>query len=88
MSAMSDIEARYPSAQDDGERCIAECEYTCGWSVTVPPTIPQFPRPVADHTVCETCSHANYAHCSRNGCRAIVGKDGNDFVLCGCKEAT
>ena len=32
MTAMSDIEARYPAAQDDGEKYIAECEYTCGWS--------------------------------------------------------
>lgn len=46
------------------------------------------PRPVADHTLCAICTHANYAHCPRNACRAIVGKDGNDFVMCDCKEAT
>lgn len=57
------------------------------WAVSMPPTLHQLPRPVADRTVCSSCSHANYAHCPRNGCRAIVGKDGNDFVLCDCKEA-
>lgn len=56
-------------------------------AVSLPsPKLDTRPRTVADRTVCANCSHANYAHCPRNGCRAIVGKDGNDFVLCDCEE--
>lgn len=29
---IAQVEKRYPGAEDDGEKYIAECEFTCGWA--------------------------------------------------------
>ncbi len=29
---IAEVEATYHNPEDDGEKYIAECEYTCGWS--------------------------------------------------------